>query len=158
MSLKPFKVIFAKAGITPRKHLSESRVENSSEYQVGQAITVDAFAECKYVDVRGVSKGKGYQGVMKRHNFSGGPASHGSGFHRHAGSTGMRTSPGRCLPGIKKAGHMGAERVTVQNLEVVKIDNERNVMLVKGAIPGFRTGLVYITEAKKMSGQPKNKK
>ncbi len=148
---------FAKSGVTPRRHLKESRIEDASAYQLGQSFTVDSFADCKFVDVIGVSKGKGYQGVMKRHNFSGGPASHGSGFHRHAGSTGMRTSPGRCLPGIKKAGRMGGEQVTIQNLEVVKIDAEKNVILVKGAIPGFRSGLVYVTQAKKMTGARKGK-
>jgi large subunit ribosomal protein L3 len=148
---KPLQGHFAKKGVEPRKHLSESRVEKSDQYTVGQEIDVNYFADSRFVDVRGVSKGKGYQGVMKRHNFAGGPASHGSGFHRHGGSCGMRTSPGRCLPGQKKAGHMGDETVTVQNLEVVKIDSEKKLIIVKGAIPGARGGLVYIKKAIKLT-------
>jgi large subunit ribosomal protein L3 len=146
---KPLQGHFAKAGVELRRHLAESRVEKAEQYSVGQEIDVSYFADAKYVDVRGVSKGKGYQGVMKRHNFAGGPAAHGSGFHRHGGSCGMRTSPGRCLPGQKKAGHMGDETMTVQNLEVVQVDPEKQVIIVKGAIPGARDGLVYIRKAKK---------
>ena len=146
---KPLQGHFAKSGITPRYVLTESKVEDPAAYQLGQAITLEQFSSCKYVDVVGVSKGKGYQGVIKRHNFAGGPASHGSGFHRHCGSTGMRTSPGRCLPGQKKAGRMGGEQVTVQSLEIVKVDLEKNVLLVKGAVPGSRNGIVYISKAKK---------
>ena len=106
---KPLKGHFAKAGVEPRVHLAETRVEKTEGYSIGQEISVGQFADCAFVDVSGISKGKGYQGVIKRHHFAGGPASHGSGFHRHGGSTGMRTSPGRCLPGQKKAGHMGAK-------------------------------------------------
>lgn len=140
---------FAKAGIEPHKHIAESRIDEVDEYQVGQAIDVGYFNEVSHVDVKGVSKGKGYQGVIKRHHFAGGPASHGSGFHRHAGSTGMRSTPGRCLPGVKKAGRMGNDTVTVQNLRVVKVDVERQMILVEGAIPGPIDGLVYLTKAKK---------
>jgi large subunit ribosomal protein L3 len=150
---KALKGHFAKAGIDPRSHAVESRVEEGEQYATGQEIGVDYFAETQYVDVVAVSKGKGYQGVIKRHGFSGGPASHGSGFHRHGGSTGMRSTPGRCLPGQKKAGHMGAERVTVQNLQVVKVDQDKSVIIVKGAIPGSREGLVYISKAKKIAGK-----
>jgi large subunit ribosomal protein L3 len=148
---KPLKGHFAKAGIEPRAHISQSPVEESEieSFTVGQEIGVSYFADVPYVDVTGVSKGKGYQGVIKRHGFAGGPASHGSGFHRHAGSTGMRTSPGRCLPGVKKAGRMGADRVTLQNLRVVKIDEAKQVIIVEGAIPGARGGLVYIAKATK---------
>ncbi|MFI5334493.1 MAG: 50S ribosomal protein L3 [Chlamydiales bacterium] len=146
---KPQQGHFAKAGIEPRRFLAESRVEKADAFAVGQEIDVSFFADAGYVDVKGVSKGKGYQGVMKRHNFAGGPAAHGSGFHRHGGSCGMRTSPGRCLPGQKKAGHMGDETVTVQNLKVVKVDPAKQVLLVEGAIPGARGGLVYICKAKK---------
>lgn len=142
---------FAKANVEPRRHLVESRLSDVSKYEVGQEITAGCFAENSFVDVTSISKGKGYQGVMKRHNYAGGPASHGSGFHRHAGSTGMRSSPGRNLPGGKKAGHMGAEQVTVQNLQVVKVDEEKNVILLKGAVPGFNNCLVYIAKAKKVS-------
>ncbi len=148
---KPQQGHFAKAGTEPRRHLTETRVENVDQYAVGQEIDVTHFAEVRFVDVRGVSKGKGHQGVIKRHHFAGGPASHGSGFHRHGGSTGMRTSPGRCLPGQKKSGHMGDETVTIQNLEVVRVDAEKQVLLIKGAIPGSRGGLVYIWKAKKIT-------
>lgn len=98
---KPLQGHFAKAKIEPRSSLKESRVENIEGFQVAQELNVSYFNEISYVDVSGVSKGKGHQGVMKRHNFAGGPASHGSGFHRHGGSTGMRSTPGRCLPGQK---------------------------------------------------------
>jgi large subunit ribosomal protein L3 len=149
---------FAKAGIEPRGYLAESRVDKVEEYKVGQEISVSYFADAAFVDVTGVSKGKGYQGVIKRHGFAGGPASHGSGFHRHGGSTGMRTSPGRCLPGQKKAGRMGGEQVTLQNLEVVKIDEAKQVIIVKGAIPGSRGGLVSVARAVKKTGRVKAKK
>ncbi|MBY0529228.1 MAG: 50S ribosomal protein L3 [Rhabdochlamydiaceae bacterium] len=144
---KPMRGHFAKAGIEPRQKIVETRVKNVEEFQVGQEVSVGQFAGVKFVDVAGVSKGKGYQGVMKRHNFAGGPAAHGSGFHRHGGSTGMRSTPGRCLPGQKKAGRMGGENVTTQNLRVVRVDEEKQVMIVEGAIPGARGGLVYVTKA-----------
>lgn len=140
---------FAKAGVEPHRHLLESRVEKVEEFAVGQEIKISHLAECSHVDVAAVSKGKGHQGVIKRHGFAGGPASHGSGFHRHGGSCGMRTSPGRCLPGQKKSGHMGAEMVTVQNLKVVKVDDEKQVMIVGGAIPGPQGSLVTIAKAVK---------
>ncbi len=157
---KPMQGHFAKAGVEPRRFLADSSVATVDEYQLGQEFTVAYFSDCSYVDVAGISKGKGFQGVIKRHNFSGGPAAHGSGFHRHGGSCGMRSSPGRCLPGQKKAGHMGAERVMTENLKVVKIDEERQLILVEGAVPGAREGLVYITKAKKKLSQIKkaNKK
>lgn len=148
---KPRQGHFAKAGVEPRRHLSETRTEKSAEFAVGQEIDVNHFADVRFVDIRGMSKGKGHQGVIKRHHFAGGPAAHGSGFHRHGGSTGMRSSPGRCLPGQKKSGHMGDEVVTIQNLEVVKVDAEKQVIIVKGAIPGARGGLVYIWKAKKIT-------
>ncbi len=144
---------FAKASIEPRAHLVESRVEDSSQFAVGQEIGVAYFADASFVDVRAVSKGKGYQGVMKRHGFAGGPAAHGSGFHRHAGSTGMRSTPGRCLPGVKKAGRMGAEYVTTQSLKIVKIDETKQVIIVKGAVPGACGGLVYLSKAKKKAAK-----
>ena len=146
---KPLQGHFAKAEIEPRSGLKESRVENIEDFQLAQELDVSYFNEIVYVDISGVSKGKGHQGVMKRHNFAGGPASHGSGFHRHGGSTGMRSTPGRCLPGQKKSGRMGNEMVTTQNLRVVKVDLEKNVILVEGAVPGPRNGLVYISKSKK---------
>ncbi len=154
---KPLQGHFKKAGIEPRQHLAESRIDNPDEFQVGQEVGVNYFTGCETVDVIGNSKGKGYQGVIKRHHFSGGPAAHGSGFHRHGGSCGMRSTPGRCLPGQKKAGHMGDERVTIQNLRIVQIDEEKNIIVVEGAIPGARGGLVYITRAVKKNQSQANK-
>lgn len=142
---------FKKAGVESRRYLAESRVESLDNYTVGQEINVSLFQVGAFIDVTAQSKGKGYQGVMKLHNFRGGPASHGSSFHRHAGSTGMRTTPGRCLPGGKRASHMGDEKVTVQNLKVISIDPETNVILVSGAVPGPNGGIVYLSEAKKLS-------
>ena len=152
---KPVQGHFAKNGVEPRRHLRESRITEGEEYTLGQEIGVGYFSEASYVDVTGVSKGKGYQGVIKRHHFAGGPASHGSGFHRHGGSCGMRTSPGRCLPGQKKAGRMGADTVTLQNLKVVKIDEERNLIIVEGAVPGAREGLVYVAKSVKKHSKKK---
>jgi large subunit ribosomal protein L3 len=146
---KPIQGHFKKANVVPRRHLAEVRLDNLGEYSLGQELKADIFADVPFVDVTAISKGKGYQGVMKRHNFAGGPASHGSGFHRHAGSTGMRSTPGRGLPGGKKAGHMGSQRKTVQNLKVFKIED--NFIIVKGAVPGPRNGLVFVTQAEKKS-------
>lgn len=140
---------FQKANVEPRRYLSESRIENVEEYAIGQELKVTLFSDVVFVDVSGVSKGKGYQGVIKRHNFKGGPAAHGSGFHRHGGSTGMRSTPGRCLPGQKKAGRMGGENVTVQNLRVVGIDEGRNLIIVEGSVPGHCGSLVSVIPSKK---------
>jgi large subunit ribosomal protein L3 len=148
---------FKKAGLEPRRKMTEIRVDDTTGYTVGQELGVELFQDVAYVDVIGTSKGKGYQGVMKRHNYAGGPAAHGSGFHRHAGSTGMRSTPGRCLPGTKKAGRMGGERVTAENLRVVKVDADKQVIIVEGAIPGSRGCLVYVTTAKKMMNKKKKK-
>lgn len=153
---KPRAGHFAKASVEPRQKSVETRVGSAEGYQVGQEVSVAQFADVAFVDVTGVSKGKGFQGVIKRYHFAGGPASHGSGFHRHGGSTGMRSTPGRCLPGQKKAGRMGNEVVTTQNLRVVKIDEEKQVILVEGSIPGARDGVVYISKAVKKTS-PKNK-
>lgn len=154
---KPMRGHYKKASVEPRKYLAESRLEKIDEYSVGQELNVGIFSDVAFVDVTGVSKGKGYQGVMKRHNFAGGPASHGSGFHRHAGSTGMRSTPGRGLPGGKKAGQMGNEQVTVQNLEVVKVFAEDNIIVVKGQVPGPRNGLIYLSQAVKKTNAKKKK-
>lgn len=150
---KPLKGHYAKAGVAPRSVIRESRVVDSAAFQVGQEIGVDCFAPGDFIDVQGVSKGKGHQGVIKRHHFAGGPASHGSGFHRHGGSTGMRSSPGRCLPGQKKSGRMGADVVTTQNLRVVRVDVEEKVLVVEGAVPGARGGVVYVTPACKKASK-----
>lgn len=152
---KPLANHFSKKSIEPRKHLSEVRVSNPAQYQVGQELGADTFALGEFVDVTATSKGKGYQGVIKRHHHAGGPAAHGSGFHRHGGSTGMRTTPGRTFPGMKMPGHMGNETVTIQNLKVVKIDMEKQVILVKGSVPGARGSLVTIKSAVKKAHSKK---
>jgi large subunit ribosomal protein L3 len=148
---------FQKANVAPRRYLAEARVSNVDEFQIGQELDLTLFSEISYIDVSGVSKGKGYQGVIKRHKFSGGPAAHGSGFHRHAGSTGMRSTPGRCLPGGKKAGRMGGEVVTVQNLKVVRVDVGRNLIIVEGAVPGPCGGVISFSPAKKKNVKQKRK-
>ncbi len=143
---KPLKGHLAKANASSWR-LKETRIPDASAYQIGQLIDLSIFSEVHYVDVQGVSKGKGYQGVMKLHGFSGGPAAHGSGFHRHAGSTGQRTTPGRCYPGGKRASRMGGDVKTVQSLRVVAIKGD--FLLVEGAVPGPKEGVVYITKALK---------
>ena len=152
---KPLKGHYKKAGIDPRNALIESPVESVDDYSVGQEIDASFFAEIPFVDVSAISKGKGFQGVMKRHGFKGGPAAHGSGFHRHAGSTGMRSTPGRCLPGVKMAGRMGGERVTVQSLRVVKVDVEKKYILVAGPVPGARGSVLEVSRAEKKNGNKK---
>ena len=154
---KPLIGHFAKAKVEPTRYLLESRFETEQSFQIGQEIGLDYFADTQFIDVCGTSKGKGFQGVIKRHNFRGGPASHGSGFHRSGGSTGMRSTPGRSLPRIKKPGRMGGQKVTAENLEVVRLDLEKEIILVKGAVPGAKNGLVYIRKSAKKSA-PKQRK
>ena len=146
---KPQKGEFAKSQIDPCRVIRESRVEDVDAYQIGQKIDVSLFSDVRYVDIKGVSKGKGFQGVMKLFNMAGGPAAHGSGFHRHMGSTGMRSTPGRCFPNGKRASRMGGDRKTVQNLRLVAIKG--NLLLVEGAVPGARSGTVFIRESIKKS-------
>ena len=147
---KPLQGHFDINKIESRRFLKESRFENNIEgYSIGQEIGADAFQDVEYIDVIGTSKGKGFQGVMKRHNFSGGPASHGSHFHRRAGSTGMRSTPGRCLSGVKKAGRMGGEKHTVQNLKIIQVDADKNIIIVKGSIAGCTGSLVFLSKAVK---------
>ena len=143
-----------KAGLddTPRI-LSEVRLDAPSDLKVGDVITVTAFTEGQMVDVIGITKGKGFQGVVKRFRVAGGPASHGSMFHRRIGSIGMRQTPGRAWKNQAMPGHMGSERRTVQNLRIVKVVPEKNILLVKGAIPGANGDDVIVRTAKK--GQPK---
>ncbi len=149
---KPLIGHFAKAKVEPCKHLCESRVSNDDQnLQLGQEVDLSIFEEGTFIDISSKSKGKGFQGVMKRHGFKGGPASHGSGFHRAAGSTGMRSTPGRNLPGGKKAGQMGNVKVTIQNLKIIKIDPDKQVILVKGAVPGANNAHLIIQKAKKKS-------
>jgi large subunit ribosomal protein L3 len=144
---KPYAGQF-KGDIAPRRHLVEMR-DFDKECVVGDSFGVELFDEMRYVDVIGTSKGKGFQGVMKRHNFKGGRATHGSKFHRANGSTGMAASPSKVIKGTKMAGRMGGERKTVQNLAVVKVDQEKKVLLVKGAIPGTKNSMVLVRMAKK---------
>ena len=144
---RPMEGHFNKLGVEPCRHLREVRVENASEYKPGDQQTVAAFADIKKVDVTGTSKGKGFQGVIKRHGFGGGPGGHGSHFHRAPGSIGMCATPSRVLKGMRMPGHMGCDRVTVKNLEVVRIDEDLNLILVKGAVPGSKDGIVRVRMA-----------
>ena len=147
---KPQKGHLAAAN-TLKKHLKEFRVESVDAYTVGQEIKADVFATGEMIDVTGISKGKGFQGPIKRHGQSRGPESHGSRYHRRPGSMGACSYPGRVFKNKKLAGHMGSVKVTVQNLEVVRVDAEKNFILVKGAIPGAKGSVVTIKEAVKAS-------
>lgn len=140
---KPMKGIFAKANVAPCKYLREFRLEEAT-LAVGDEIKADIFEAGEKVDVSGISKGKGFAGPMKRWGLHRGPMSHGSGYHRGSGSMGACSNPGRVMKGKKLPGHMGVVKVTVQNLEVVKVDAENQLILVKGAIPGNKGGLVTI--------------
>jgi large subunit ribosomal protein L3 len=146
---KPLKGHFAKAGVTTKKYLQEFLVEDTSVFTAGQEIKVDLFEAGQIVDVIGTSKGKGTEGPIKRWNQSRGPETHGSKYHRRPGSIGAASYPGRVLKGMHMAGRMGNERVTVQNLEVVRVDTDRNLLLIKGAIPGPKGGRVTVQAAVK---------
>ena len=143
---KPMKGHFAKAGVAPKRFVREFRFEDAESYAVGQEIKADMFAAGDNIDATAKSKGKGFQGAIKRHGQSRGPMAHGSKYHRHAGSNGSATTPGRVFKGKKMPGHMGAVKVTVQNLEVVRVDAEQNLILVKGAVPGPKKSLVMIKD------------
>ncbi|MCW4464155.1 50S ribosomal protein L3 [Glutamicibacter sp. MNS18] len=147
---KPLAGHFETAGVTPRRHLVELRTEDAAEYAAGQELSVEIFEAGQKVDVVGTSKGKGFAGTMKRHNFGGAPASHGAHKnHRKPGSIGGASTPGRVFRGQKMAGRMGAERVTTQNLTVHAIDAEKNLLLIKGAVPGARGRVVLVRTAVK---------
>lgn len=148
---KPLKGRFDKAGVEPVKFIREMRLAAPSEYKVGDKIGVDIFEAGQLVDVTGISKGKGFAGTVKRHGFARGPMGHGSKSHREPGSTGAMISGhgGRVLKGKKLPGHMGNERVTVQRLTLVKVDTDRNLLLIKGAVPGPKKGLLMIKETVK---------
>lgn len=147
---KPMKGHFDKNDVAPKRVLKEFRLEDISTLNIGDVVKADAFAEGEAVDVTGRSKGKGYAGVIKRHGFSRLKMSHGTGpVARHGGSMGECSTPSRVYKGKKMAGHMGAERVTVQNLAVVKVDAENNIIAVKGAIPGPKGGYVFIADSVK---------
>ena len=142
---KPEKGHLEKAGVSLKKYLKEFRLEDCEALNVGDVVTAGVFAEGDKVDVTGISKGKGYAGVIKRWGAQRTPMTHGGGpVHRHAGSMGSGTDPSRIFPGKIGAGHMGAEQVTVQNLDVVKVDPELNMIVVRGAIPGPKGGIVYL--------------
>ncbi|MCI8627023.1 MAG: 50S ribosomal protein L3 [Lachnospiraceae bacterium] len=146
---KPLKGHFAKAGVPVKRYLKEFRLENAEEYAVGQEIKADVFAAGDKIDVTATSKGKGFQGAIKRHGLSRGPMAHGSKYHRHAGSNGACSDPSKVFKGKKMAGHMGSVKVTVQNLEVVRVDAEKNLILVKGAVPGPKKAMVMLKESVK---------
>jgi large subunit ribosomal protein L3 len=147
---KPATGHFDKAGVTPRRHLTEVRTADAAEYALGQEIAVDIFEAGQKVDVVGTSKGKGFAGVMKRHNFKGVSSSHGSHRnHRKPGSIGASSTPSRVFKGMRMAGRMGGDRVTVMNLTVHSVDLEKNIILVKGAVPGARGRIVFVRNAVK---------
>ena len=144
---KPQKGHFAKAGVGLKKFVREFRSEDVANYTLAQELNVSMFEVGQKVDVTGTSKGKGFQGPIKRHNQSRGPMSHGSRYHRGPGSMGAASDPSRVFKGKKLAGHMGAVRRTIQNLEVIRVDAEKNLILIKGAIPGPKKGLVVVKKA-----------
>jgi large subunit ribosomal protein L3 len=145
---KPELGHLAKAGSEPLRHLQEYRVDSTDGYELGQALAADLFESGQLVDVVGTSIGRGFAGYQKRHNFRRGPMAHGSKNHRLPGSTGAGTTPGRVYPGKRMAGRLGGGRVTIRKLQVVRVDAERNLLLVKGAVPGKPGGLVSIAPAK----------
>ncbi|MFL6232092.1 MAG: 50S ribosomal protein L3 [Thermoanaerobaculia bacterium] len=140
---------FKKAGVAPVRKVEEFRLDSGEELKAGDEIKASMFNEKDYVDVVGTSKGKGFQGVMKRHNFAGGRGSHGSMFHRAPGSIGSSAYPSRVFKGMRMTGRMGGERVTTKNLQIVKVDAEQNLIYVRGAVPGPRSGYVAIRRAKR---------
>ena len=146
---KPVKGHFDKAGVAYKRFVREFRLDNAEEYSVKDEIKADIVAAGDKIDATAVSKGKGFQGAIKRHGQSRGPMAHGSKYHRHAGSNGACSDPSKVFKGKKMPGHMGSKRVTVQNLEVVKVDAENNLILVKGAVPGPKKSLVTIKETVK---------
>ncbi len=141
---KPTKGHFAKAGVAPKKYIKEFRLDDVSALNVGDEIKADIFEAGEKVDVAGISKGKGYAGTIKRWGQHRGPMTHGSGYHRGPGSMGMCSDPGRVFKGKRLPGHMGVERVTIQNLAVVKVDADKNIILIKGGLPGPKGGLLIV--------------
>ena len=146
---KPMKGFFDKAGVAPVKFVREFRLAEASEYKVGDKIAADIFAAGDKIDATAISKGKGFQGAIKRHGQHRGPMAHGSKFHRHQGSNGACSDPSRVFKGKGMPGQMGNKRITIQNLEIVKVDVENNLLLVKGAVPGPKKSLVTIKETVK---------
>ncbi|WP_124066994.1 50S ribosomal protein L3 [Clostridium sp. E02] len=148
---KPIKGHFDKAGVSYKRYVREFKLENADQYSVKDEIKADVFAAGDKIDVTAISKGKGFQGAIKRHGQSRGPMAHGSKFHRHAGSNGSASDPSKVFKGKKMPGHMGNKRITIQNLEIVRVDAETNLILVKGAVPGPKKSLVTIKETVKAS-------
>ncbi len=148
---KPEKGHFTKAGLTAKKHLREFRVEDVENYKVGDEVKADIFEAGEKIDVQGTTKGKGFQGVIKRHGQHRGPMGHGSMYHRRPGSMGSTSTPGRVFKGKKLPGHMGRVTVTIQNLDVVRVDMDKNVILVKGSVPGAKGAILKIKSAVKAS-------
>ena len=148
---KPLEGHFKKAGVENRKHLREFRTEDAQNYKVGDEIKVDIFTAGEKVDVQGTSKGKGFQGVIRRHGQHRGPMTHGSMYHRRPGSMGQRSTPGRVFKGKKLPGHMGRITITIQNLEIVKVDTDKNVLLVKGSVPGAKGAILKVKSTVKVS-------
>ena len=146
---KPVKGMFDKAGVSYKRYVREFRLENAEEYSVKDEIKADIFAAGDKIDATAISKGKGFQGAIKRHGQHRGPMAHGSKFHRHQGSNGSATTPGRVFKGKGMPGHMGNVKVTIQNLEIVRVDAENSLILVKGAVPGPKKSLVTIKETVK---------
>lgn len=140
---------FAKAGVSSKRFVREFKFENADEYTLGQEIKADIFAANDKIDATAISKGKGFQGAIKRHNQHRGPMTHGSKFHRHAGSNGAASDPSKVFKGKKMPGQMGSKRITIQNLEIVRVDAENNLILVKGSVPGPKKSLVTIKESVK---------
>ncbi len=148
---KPVKGHFDKAGVSYKRYVREFRLENAEDYSVKDEIKADVFAAGDKIDATAISKGKGFQGAIKRHGQHRGPMAHGSKFHRHQGSNGSATTPGRVFKGKGMPGHMGHVQVTVKNLEVVRVDADNNLILVKGSVPGPKKSLVTIKETTKVS-------
>ncbi|EEG48336.1 50S ribosomal protein L3 [uncultured Blautia sp.] len=146
---KPMKGHFEKAGVSCKRFVKEFKLDNAAEYELGQEIKVDVFEAGDHIDATAISKGKGYQGAIKRHGQSRGPMAHGSKYHRHAGSNGAASDPSKVFKGKKMPGQMGNKQITIQNLEVVRVDAENNLLLVKGAVPGPKKSLVTIKETVK---------
>ena len=146
---KPLKGMFDKAGVSCKRFIREFKFENTADYAVAQEIKADIFAAGDKVDATAISKGKGFQGAIKRHGQHRGPMAHGSKFHRHQGSNGACSDPSKVFKGKGLPGHMGAKKITIQNLEIVRVDAEKNLLLVKGAVPGPKKALVTIKETVK---------
>jgi len=147
--LKPLQGIFSKVGVSPKRYLREFRFAEPKDYKVGDEIKVDEFSVGEFIDATGISKGKGFQGSIKRHGHQRGPMAHGSKYHRGVGSMSSTTTPGRVKKGKKMPGHMGHERVTIQNLKIMRIDTDKNLLFVKGSVPGPKNSLIFIKNSVK---------